>query len=282
MHRLKVHRPFRVRRACRCQQMHRLKVHFRVRRACRCPRRLKVHRPRRVRRACKCLQINAQAQGAQALSGQACLQVPPYAQAQGAQALPGACKGTGSRCTGPSGSGVLAGVNALKVHRPLHVPACTGSRCTEIHLSGVPGSADAAGPQSLLQHRPSWVLCQASQVQQMPQVLIRSGPYCSTDCGSCARRPRFSRCHRSSGPYCSMDHRGSIARRPRFNRVQHKPRGSCAGRSRISRCHRSSGPYVVQATGHLCQAAQAPGVYCGGWDSPLKFPSWLFPQQPKT
>ena len=186
------------------------------------------------------------------------------------------CKGTGSRCTGPSGSGVLAGVNALKVHRPLHVPA----------------HAQAQGAQKFT--------CQASQVQQMPQVL---SPYCSTDCrGSCARRPRFSRCrrfssgqvpiaaqtvglsrcHRSSGPYCSMDHRGSIARRPRFNRVQHKPRGSCAGRSRISRCHRSSGPYVVQATGHLCQAAQAPGVYCGGWDSPLKFPSWLFPQQPKT
>ena len=258
MHRLKVHRPCWVRRDCRCQLRHRLKVHrpLRVRRACRCPRRLKVHRPLRVRRACKCLQMHRLK-----------VQVPAYAQAQGAQALTGASKGTGSRCTGPSGSGVLAG--ARKVHRsgvltgaskaqaqgaqalpaqarrcPHTQSGCTGpsrsgvpagarkcsrpsgpccstyhrgcylfivrrprfSRCRRSSVPiaaqivvglvpGVPGSADAAGShqvRSLLQHRPLWVLCQAS---------------------------RFSRCHRSSGPYCSMDHRGSIARRCRFNRV---------------------------------------------------------------
>ena len=245
----------------RCQQRHRLKVHrpVRVRRARRCPHMYsKVHRPFRVRRAYRCQQ------------------------------------GTGSRCTGPSGSGVLAGAHTLNQgaqappgqacpQAPANVADATGpqvlvaaippwvlfiyfvrrprfSRCrrslvpiaaqTVVGLvPGVPGSADAAGShqvRSLLQHRPLWVLCQAS---------------------------RFSRCHRSSGSYCSMDHRGSIARRSRFNRVQHKPRGSCAGRSRFSRCHRSSGPYVVQTTGHLCQAAQAPGVYCGGWDAPGKFPS---------
>ena len=46
MHRLKVHRPFRARRTCRCPR--RLKMHrfFRVRRARRCPQmhRLKLHR----------------------------------------------------------------------------------------------------------------------------------------------------------------------------------------------------------------------------------------------
>ena len=56
-------------------------------------------------------------------------------------------------------------------------------------VPGVPGSADAAGShqvRSLLQHKPLWVLCQASQVQQMPQVLrslLQHGPqwvYCQT------------------------------------------------------------------------------------------------------
>ena len=111
MHRLKVHRPFRVRRACRCQQMHRLKVHrpFRVsvlagaRAGSRCtgPSGSGV-----LAGACKCTG------GAQALPGQACLHA-------------GARTCTGSSCTGPSGSGVLAGARA-----------CTGSRCTGSRCPG--------------------------------------------------------------------------------------------------------------------------------------------------
>ena len=50
-------------------------------------------------------------------------------------------------------------------------------------VPGVPGSADATGPQVL----------------------------CSTDHrGSFARRARFSRCRRSSGPYCSTDPVGLV------------------------------------------------------------------------
>ena len=137
----------------------------------------KVHRLRRVRRACN-LQINAQAQGAQTLSGQACLQVPPYAQAQGAQALTGACKGTGSRCTGPSGSSVLAVSTHLRCTGPCMCPRMHRLKVHRNSLVRRPSSVDAAGPS----------------------------PYCSTDRrGSCARRPRFSRCRRFSSGQVPID-----------------------------------------------------------------------------
>ena len=80
------------------------------------------------------------------------------------------CPHTQSRCTGPSRSGVPAGAR----------------KCNSCHRS--------SGPCCGTYHR--GLICQASQVQQMPQVL---SPYCSTDRrGSCARRPRFSRCRRFS------------------------------------------------------------------------------------
>ena len=135
-HRLKVHRPFRVRRACRCPHrllrvrracrcLHRLKVHrpFRVRRACRCPhmRRLKVHRPFRVRRAYRCQQRHR-------LKGHRPFRVRRARRCQhtgpsGSGVSVRKC--TGSSCTGPSWSGVFAGARA-----------CTGSRCTGSRCPG--------------------------------------------------------------------------------------------------------------------------------------------------
>ena len=186
MHRLQVHRPFRVRRACRCQQMHRLKVHrpFRVRRACRCPRRLKVHRPRRVRRACKCLQMHR----LKVHRPYRVLQVPAYAQVQDAQALTSASKGTGSRCTGPSGSGVLAGART-----------CAGSRCT-----GPSGSDVLTGASK----------AQAPGAQALPAQACSQVPTHSSRCTGPSRSGvpvgtrKCSRCHRSSGLCCSTYHRG--------------------------------------------------------------------------
>ena len=65
-------------------------------------------------------------------------------------------------------------------------------------LPGVPGSANATGPQVLIA---AWTT--VGLLPGVPQVLtslLQHKPR-----GSCARRPRFSRCHRSSGPYCSTN-----------------------------------------------------------------------------
>ena len=210
MHRLQVHRPCWVRRACRCQLRHRLKVHrpFRVRRACRCPRRLKVHRPLRVRRACKCLQMHRLQVHRPYRVRRACrcphmhglkvhrpLQVAAKAQlkvhrpfrVRRARRCPHMYRlkvhrpfrvrrayrcqqGTGSRCTGQSGSGVLA--DARTLNQGAHAP---------------PGQACPQAPANVA-------------VATGPQVLVAA----HATVGLFVRRPRFSRCRRSSVPIAAQ------------------------------------------------------------------------------
>ena len=157
--------------ATRCLHMHRLEVHRPVRgSACTCtgssqmldlawtdlPRtsiketslaaqlQNTVHRPLRVRRALQ-VPAKAQAQGAQTLPGQACLQVP--AQAQGAQTPPGqAClqclQMHRLKVHRHSGSGVLAGARTC-AGVLASVRKCTGSSCTGPSWSGVFAGARA-------------------------------------------------------------------------------------------------------------------------------------------
>ena len=123
-------------------------------------------------------------------------------------------------------------------------------------VPGVPGSADAAGSHQVpIADRPLRVLCQASQVQQMPQVL------------------RSSLQHEPPWVYCQVSQVQLSAARALGVLVPGVPGSVDVTGPQV--------PIVAQTTGYLRQAAQAPGVHCGGWDSHLKFPSWLCPQQPK-
>ena len=208
--------------------------------------RLKVHRPLRV-------PAKAQAQGAQAPPGQACSQVPAHVQ-QGAQALPGqACLQVPAR-------------HRLKVHRPFRLRRArrcphTQSRCTGPSRSGVPAGARkcsrchrSSGPCCSTYHRGCYLfICQASQVQQMPQVL---SPYCSTDRrGSCARRPRFSRCRRFSSGQVPIAAQTTVGLVPGVQ-VQQMPQ--------VLRSLLQHGPPWVycQASQVQQSAAQTPWVLC--------------------